>query len=734
MPDLTNIPGIPELWTQTKGDPRIKIAIVDGPADLERICFQGANLTQFDPYWAEDIELNDEYFYCLNLAINFNQQKEAKKQDPNYDAEKSVEEQEALYSSFPKPIRTRIEVSSHATHVASTILGQHGSPAPGIAPYCTAINIPITFAGDDAISPINLTHAIDQALEYGANIIHIAACHPTQTGISEDLFARAVKQCQDNNILIVAPAGNDKGECWCIPAILPDVLCVGAMRDDSQPFKFSNYGGDYQNQGVMANGENILGAQPGTDETIRQKGTSCAAPIVTGISALLMSIQLQRGEKPNAEAVRQAILNSAIPCNPNEVEEPERCLKGKLNIPGAYELLTEEALTPVELSDSSESEIKVSNQTITSAPTLSPDINLAKSIVAPSNNNHSDITVEASNTSPIKTPQSQNENLLSQSEVINQDSDSAKEDTIQPANTEPANLSPNQPDSEISPSATSNLVYALGTINYDFGSEARRDTFKQLMPAVNIDGTMIPANPYDPRQMVAYLEANPAEAKALIWTLNQEQTPIYVLEPVSGFAADIYEMLVLMLGGKVEPEGSDDYIERVSIPGRLTERTVELFSGEVVPVLTLTNIRGMYGWKVNGLVDEALQILSSEIASSDEIAMRKALSSFLNRVYYDLNNLGQMAKDRALNFSVTNAFQAASSFAKAITTGMELDTIELDKSPFCRFNSDCWDIKLKFYDPDNGLRARKVYLFTVDVVDRIPVTLGQIRSWSEPKK
>ncbi|WP_339381409.1 S8 family serine peptidase [Brasilonema bromeliae] len=166
--------------------------------------------------------------------------------------------------------------------------------------------------------------------------------------MTPDLFARAVKQCQDNNILIVAPGGNDKGECWCIPAIISGVLTVGAMRDDGQPFKFSNYGGDYQSKGVMANGENILGAQPGTDEPIRQQGTSCAAPIVTGISALLMSLQLQRGEQPNAEAVRQAVLNSAIPCNPEEVEEAERCLLGKLNIPGAYQLLTGEALISVQ--------------------------------------------------------------------------------------------------------------------------------------------------------------------------------------------------------------------------------------------------------------------------------------------------------------------------------------------------------------------------------------------------
>jgi Subtilase family len=349
MPDLITIPGILQFWTRTKGDPRIKIAILDGAADLERACFKGANISQFKPYWSEDIELNDEYYYYLQLATEFNQQQKAKKEaDPDHDKDEAKKEREAFFAQFPEQIRQRIELSSHATHIASTILGQHGSPAPGIAPHCTAINIPISFAGDDFISPINLTHAINEALKAGANIIHIAACQPTQTGVSHDLFARAVKQCQDNNILIVAPGGNDKGECWCIPAILPGVLTVGAMRDDGQPFKFSNYGGDYQQKGVMANGENILGAVPGTDEPIREKGTSCAAPIVTAISALLMSMQLQRGEQPNAEAVRQAILNSAIPCDPEEVEEPERCLMGKLNIPGAFQLLTGESLTSIQ--------------------------------------------------------------------------------------------------------------------------------------------------------------------------------------------------------------------------------------------------------------------------------------------------------------------------------------------------------------------------------------------------
>ena len=421
---------------------------------------------------------------------------------------------------------------------------------------------------------------------------------------------------------------------------------------------------------------------------------------------------VQRGEQPNAEAVRQAILNSAIPCNPEEVEEPERCLLGKLNIPGAFQLLTGERLEPHPQPLSYQGVQEPHPQPLSYEER---GVGISRSQVLPGN-----ATLEAL---PLTIPSGR------ALETAFPAGDWERESGVAVATIERSEITQG-----VTPSAASKLVYALGTIGYDFGNEARRDTFKQLMPAVNMEGAIIPANPYDSRQMVDYLSVNPTEAKPLIWTLNQELTPIYALEPVSGFAADIYETLILMLEGQIQPENSDDFVERVSIPARLTDRTVELFSGQVVPVISLTNTRGMYGWKVNSLVDAALQtVITGETAPAQEIAMRKALSSFLNRVYYDLQNLGQLAKDRALNFSVTNAFQAASSFSQAISTGMQLDSIEVEKSPFCRINSDCWDVKLKFFDPENGRRAKKVFLFTIDVSDRIPVTLGQVRSWSVRK-
>lgn len=299
--------------------------------------------------------------------------------------------------------------------------------------------------------------------------------------------------------------------------------------------------------------------------------------------------------------------------------------------------------------------------------------------------------------------------------------------TAESTATEPATVGPSAAES----STGGSLVYALGNISYDFGTEARRDSFKQLMPPVEVDGNVLPPNPYDARQLVAYIGANAYEAREVIWTLNIELTPIYALEPSGAFGASIYELLNQMLAGEVLAERDPDHIQRVSIPGRLTGRTVRLFSGQQVPVIQLDNPRGSYGWKTNALVEQASKAVSSKSGVAVDTATIAAnLLSFLDRVYYDLRNLGVLSSDRALNFAATNAFQAATVFSEALGLGMQLENIETEPSPFARIDADAWDVKLKFFDPENTRRARKVYRFTVDVSEMMPVTLGEVRSWN----
>jgi cyanobactin maturation PatA/PatG family protease len=652
---MTNIPGLKKLWTETRGDPKICVAVLDGIVDQNHPCFDGADLTRLPSLVSGEASENGS-------------------------------------------------MSTHGTHVASIIFGQHDSPVTGIAPQCRGLIIPVFADESLRLSQLDLSRAIEQAVNHGANIINVSAGQLTDAGEAEKWLEKAIQLCQENNVLLIAATGNDGCECLHVPASLPTVLAVGAMDDQGKPVNFSNWGDAYQKQGILAPGKDILGAKPGGG-TVKLSGTSFATPIVSGVAALLLSLQIKRGEKPDPQKVKNALLASATPCNPKDTDDQSRCLMGKLNILDAIEYLTGETMSEdlelesVEASgcgcqDTQINESELDNQ-LETASEIKPD----------------EIVASVTTQTPINIPSFPQQ-------TTNQPTMSNRTSNFVTASEAPSELE------------GKNLVYALGVLGYDFGSEARRDSFKQLMPGVSIEGTMIPANPYDARQMVDYLGENLPEAKALIWTLNLELTPIYAIEPVGGFSRDVYEVLQGLLSGQIQEENSPEFVQRVSIPGVLTGRSVKLFSGQVVPVIEINNTRGLYGWKVNSLVSAAIESVQSEAGDAQEDAIRRTLSSFLNRIYYDLRNLGTTSQDRALNFASTNAFQAAQTFAQAVGAGYELDSITVEKSPFCRLDSDCWDVKLKFFDPENSRRAKKIYRFTIDVSDTIPVTLGEVRSWS----
>ena len=655
--------------TELKGDRSIGVAVLDGPVDRNHSCFQGADLT-------------------------------------------------ALPTLVPDAVHQGGMMSDHGTHVTSILFGQPESEVPGIVPQCRGLVIPI-FADDRcSATQLDMARAIEQAANAGVHVINISGGQLTDFGEAEGWLENAVRLCQEKNILIVAAAGNNGCDCLHVPAALPNVLAVGAMDAHGHPLDFSNWGGTYQQQGILAPGENILGAKPGGG-TERLNGTSFATPIVTGVVALLLSEQVRRGDAPDPQKVRQRLLQSALPCDPALPEATQRCLAGKLNISGALTLLTGGNM-PEEFETVTPSEVEASSS-CGCGDGLAPDP-------------PADPALSLSASEPLSSPAS--EDTPSQAPVI---PSAPAAVSASPAISSPSTPTSNAMTSQVTPSqapsdlASSQLVYALGTLGYDFGSEARRDTFKQLMPPFDLgEGVMVPANPYDARQMVDYLASDISEARSLIWTLNIELTPVYAIEPKGPFARETYLALQELLAGQIRPETDDNYIERVSIPGVLTGHTIKLFSGQVVPIIEPQSTRGLYGWKVNNLVNAAFESVQAAEGEADQEAMRRTLGSFLNRVYYDLRNLGTTSQDRALNFSVTNAFQAASTFSQAVAQGMELDSITVEKSPFCRIDSDCWDVKLKFFDPENSRRAKKVFRFTIDVSDLIPVTLGEVKSWSSP--
>ncbi|MEV5573891.1 PatA/PatG family cyanobactin maturation protease [Spirillospora sp. NPDC052269] len=566
---------------------------------------------------------------------------------------------------------------THGTFVASMLFGQHTGPVTGLAPRCTGIIVPALLGGPGDLDQISLARAIDASVDAGAKVIVVEQCTGTCSGEVDRLLKRAVTAASEAGALVVAGSGNDNGnghDCNCFPAMAPEVLAVGAFDDDGEIFKFSNWGPAYDGHGLVAPGGNVSAAAPG-GEIVTRKGTSCSGPVAAGVAALLLSLQVQRGVPPDTAAVRDALLQTSRPCTPQESHgDPRRCLGGKLDVVAATQLILDRITQ--------------------SSAAVSPGACLAAgetsgAAVAPG-------AVLSSQPSPEPPLAAASDGVGLSASV-----------------------------------GGARHIYALGTLGYDFGTEARRDSFKQLMSPTAEDGTVIPANPYDGRQMAAHLAANPSEARSLIWTLNLELTPIYAIEATGPYASEVYQLLTRLLTGEVAAESDEDYIERVSIPGRLTGRSVRLFSGQIVPVAEAEQIRGLFGWRINTLIDAATQAAARESTDRTNDELSESLREFLTRVYYDLRNLGATSADRALNFAATNAFQAVHTFASAIAAGMALDTIDVEKSPFCRMDSDCWDVKLRFFDPENSRRARKVFRFTIDVSDILPVTLGVVRTWSE---
>ncbi|MFG1616332.1 PatA/PatG family cyanobactin maturation protease [Nonomuraea wenchangensis] len=659
------------------------------------------------------------------------------------------------------------QAAEHGTAVASVLFGRHDGPVPGMAPSCRAISVPV-FAEGRRTSQLELARAIELATDEGAHIINISGGQLlAEAGEAEDVLARAVRRCHEQNILIVAAAGNDGCMCDHVPAALDGVLAVGACDEHGRALEVSNHGPGTVRQGLLALGQDVLVAVLGGG-TARMSGTSFAAPIVSGVAALLLSLALHQGRKVDPLAVGELLLSTAAPC-PLPAEQQEGCVRyltGTLNITKAVTAMTSTSSSP----DLQPAVAPVGQP----APPLAAIFGPADGagLVPACATRSGPVTGDAGD--PGGCGCSSGHSSAAPAGAVGVPAAAAPAMAmpapawgwydgggVQAASARPAGWNaagagvftqdvghgvghgvgqsasgPVTASAEENKPATQRLVYALGTLGYDFGTEARRDTFKQLMPGADVDGVQVPANPYDPRQMVSYLRDNPSEARPLIWTLNLDLTPIYAIEPVGGYGPGVYERLVEFLNQQLLATDDIGFVDRISVPGRLPGRTVRLFNGQHVPVIEVNLTRGLYGWSVASLAHAVVAECDVPAhnqagAHPEQERLSAAVADFLQRIYYDLRNFGATSRDRALNYAATNAVQARQTLAEALGKGMALKDIETEKSPYGRPDSDCWDVKLRFFDPENGKRAKRVYRFTIDVKDVLPVTLGPVRSWPE---
>lgn len=168
-----------------------------------------------------------------------------------------------------------------------------------------------------------LALAVTRAVDLGATVINLSevACAPVAAGMDDAAMGRAVRYAFERNVVVVAAAGNFNAQSMCnaqntmtdpnqplargwdtvgtiaSPAWFQDyVLTVGAVTTSSAPAEFSLHGpwvalaapGE-RITSLDANGPGLSNAQLGQQGMVPLNGTSFAAPLVSGVVAMVRS-------------------------------------------------------------------------------------------------------------------------------------------------------------------------------------------------------------------------------------------------------------------------------------------------------------------------------------------------------------------------------------------------------------------------------------------------------------
>lgn len=175
----------------------------------------------------------------------------------------------------------------HGTHVAG-IAGASSNNAEGIAGanWDTQILSVKVLNGNGVGTATAISKGIRYAADEGVRIINLSLGAQT---FSQSL-ADAVIYAQQRGALVVAAADNQSSNAMTYPAALPGVVAVAASAPNDALASFSNYGPWVD---LLAPGTGIISTWPRAksvaDPYEVEDGTSMAAPLVSGIAALVWS-------------------------------------------------------------------------------------------------------------------------------------------------------------------------------------------------------------------------------------------------------------------------------------------------------------------------------------------------------------------------------------------------------------------------------------------------------------
>jgi subtilisin family serine protease len=209
----------------------------------------------------------------------------------------------------------------HGTHVTGIIGATTGNDV-GIASVAPQARLmPVRVLGDDGSGTVDAIAAgIDFARTHGADVVNLSLGSevPIVGAVGGDAIDAAIRRALAAGVIVVAAAGNSGLPVCEQPAASDGLLCVGAVDKRGQRSLFSSFGSGL---GIVAPGGSAL---PATDEDVlstvppdtyeEMAGTSQAAPHVSGVAALLVSLGVR------GQAAVNRILATATDLGPPGVD------------------------------------------------------------------------------------------------------------------------------------------------------------------------------------------------------------------------------------------------------------------------------------------------------------------------------------------------------------------------------------------------------------------------------
>ena len=354
-----------EAWDITTGSPNIIVAILDSGVD----------------WMHPDLGLGSDNYQ--NIYLNPGEDTWAKQDNPTTgnhlddDNNGFIDDWKGWH--FVNNSNDSRDLYYHGTFVAG-LLGAKTDNNQGVAGIAggkngEGVKLLAYNIGDYAPSSSALVDAIVAAVDNGAKIIQLSVNVAPSLDIEE-----AIQYATENNVVVVCASGNQYASTVVFPASNPNVIAVGATDRDNYRADFYNYGDDLD---VVAPGVDLYSTNLNNGYKI-DGGTSFAAPIVSGVCALLLSIN------PNLtrQQVRYIIestcqkVNPYLPANPSGYDyqiESDRP-NGTWNIEMGYGLIDANAAVVKTLCHS---DLPIIQGTITQNTTWNTNVHAIGTITIP---------------------------------------------------------------------------------------------------------------------------------------------------------------------------------------------------------------------------------------------------------------------------------------------------------------------------------------------------------------